>query len=116
MAPPRMARCARRGAGVRSTGRGVDREAPLGATAAPAAAGAADAADAARVSETKRHLVYGLHAVGAIIERAPERLLELWIGEPRDDARARSLTERARAAGVHVQIAGSETLRKLAGE
>ncbi len=68
------------------------------------------------MSETKRHLVYGLHAVGAIIDRAPERLLELWIAEPRDDARARSLTERARAAGVHVQIAGSETLRKLAGD
>ncbi len=68
------------------------------------------------MSDTKRHLVYGLHAVGAVIERAPERLLELWIAEPRDDARARSLTERARAAGVHVQIAGSEALRKLAGE
>ena len=33
------------------------------------------AADAAGVSDTKRHLVYGLHAVGAVIERAPERLL-----------------------------------------
>ncbi len=68
------------------------------------------------MSDTKRHLVYGLHAVGAVIDRAPERLLELWIAEPRDDARVRSLTERARAAGVHVQIAGGEALRKLAGE
>ena len=68
------------------------------------------------MSDTKRHLVYGLHAVGAVIDRTPERLLELWIAEPRDDARTRSLTERARAAGVHVQIAGGEALRKLAGD
>jgi len=96
----------------------VGREARRGATAAPAAAaaGAADAADAAGVSDTKRHLVYGLHAVGAVIDRTPERLLELWIAEPRDDERTRSLTERARAAGVHVQIAGGEALRKLAGD
>ncbi len=68
------------------------------------------------MADTKRHLVYGLHAIGAVLERAPERLLELWIAEPRDDARTRSLTERARAVGVHVQMAGSEALRKLAGD
>lgn len=61
-------------------------------------------------------MVYGLHAIGAVIERAPERLLELWIAAARDDARARSLRERAEAAGVRVQIAGHEALAKLAGE
>jgi 23S rRNA (guanosine2251-2'-O)-methyltransferase len=61
-------------------------------------------------------LVYGLHAIGAVIERAPERLLELWIAAPRDDARARRLRERAEAAGVRVQTAGSEALAKLAGD
>ena len=53
---------------------------------------------AADVAENKRNLVYGLHAVEAVIERAPERLLELWMAEPRQDARARSLRERARAS------------------
>ena len=61
-------------------------------------------------------MVYGLHAIGAVIERAPERLLELWIAAPRDDARARRLRERAEAAGVRVQTAGSEALAKLAGD
>ena len=77
---------------------------------------AAVAAVAAAVAEAKRHLVYGLHAVGAVIERAPERLLELWMAEPRQDARARSLRERARAAGLRVQTVPGEALAKLAGD
>jgi 23S rRNA (guanosine2251-2'-O)-methyltransferase len=68
------------------------------------------------VAEGKRHLVYGLHAVGAVIERSPERLLELWMAEPRQDARAASLKERAQAAGIRVQTVSGESLAKLAGE
>jgi 23S rRNA (guanosine2251-2'-O)-methyltransferase len=68
------------------------------------------------VAEDKRNLVYGLHAVEAAIERAPERVLELWMAEPRQDARARSLRERAQAAGLRVQTVPGEALAKLAGD
>lgn len=68
------------------------------------------------MADSGRTLVYGLHAIGAVIERAPERLLELWIAAPRDDARTRHLRERAEAAGVRVQTAGSEALAKLVGD
>jgi 23S rRNA (guanosine2251-2'-O)-methyltransferase len=68
------------------------------------------------VAETKRNWVYGLHAIGAVLDRAPERILEMWMAAPRDDARARSLRERALAAGVRVQSAGNEALAKLVGE
>ena len=68
------------------------------------------------MADGKRHLVYGLHAVGAVIERSPERLLELWMAEPRQDARAMSLKERAQAAGIRVQTLSGESLAKLAGE
>jgi 23S rRNA (guanosine2251-2'-O)-methyltransferase len=68
------------------------------------------------VAEHKRDLVYGLHAVRAVIDRAPERLLELWMAEPRHDARARDLKERAQGAGLKVQLVGSESLAKLAGD
>lgn len=71
---------------------------------------------AADVAEDKRHLVYGLHAVQAVIERGPERLLELWMAAPRQDARARSLRERAQAAGLRVQTVPGEVLAKLAGD
>jgi 23S rRNA (guanosine2251-2'-O)-methyltransferase len=64
----------------------------------------------------KRHLVYGLHAVGAVIDRSPERVLELWMAEPRQDTRARTLRDRARAAGIQVQTVAGESLAKLAGQ
>ena len=67
------------------------------------------------MSDSKRNFVYGLHAVGAVVDRAPERLLELWMAEPRDDARARDLRERARAVGIRVQGASNESLAKLVG-
>ncbi len=51
-----------------------------------------------------------------MIERAPERLLELWLAQPRDDLRARELRERAQAAGVSVQSVGVAALAKLVGE
>ena len=73
-------------------------------------------ADAAGVAESRRNFVYGLHAVNAVLERSPERLLELWIAQPRDDARIRDLQERARNVGVRVQSASGEALAKLVGE
>jgi 23S rRNA (guanosine2251-2'-O)-methyltransferase len=66
--------------------------------------------------QAKRNFVYGLHAVNAVIERAPERLLELWLAEPRDDARARHVRELARAAGLKVQDAGADVLAKFVGD
>jgi len=77
---------------------------------------AADAADAAGVAESKRNLVYGLHAVNAVLERAPERVLELWVALPREDARLNELRDRAQNAGVHVQSVGGEVLAKLVGD
>jgi 23S rRNA (guanosine2251-2'-O)-methyltransferase len=68
------------------------------------------------VADPKRNFVYGLHAINAVLERAPERLLELWMAQPRDDARTRELRERAEAAGVRVQTVGGEALAKLVGE
>ena len=68
------------------------------------------------VADSKRNFVYGLHAVNAVLERAPERLLELWIAKPRDDARTRELRDRAQHAGVRVQSVGGETLAKLVGD
>jgi 23S rRNA (guanosine2251-2'-O)-methyltransferase len=71
---------------------------------------------ASAVATGARNWVYGLHAISAVLERAPERVLELWIAAPRDDARARGVRERALAAGVRVQTAGNESLAKLVGD
>jgi 23S rRNA (guanosine2251-2'-O)-methyltransferase len=68
------------------------------------------------VAESKRNFVYGLHAVNAVLERAPERVLELWVAQPRDDARTRELKDRAHIAGVRIQSVGADALAKLVGE
>jgi 23S rRNA (guanosine2251-2'-O)-methyltransferase len=68
------------------------------------------------VAESKRHFVYGLHAIDAALERAPERLLELWIAQPRDDTRVRDLKDRAEEAGVHVQSVSADALAKMVGD
>lgn len=71
---------------------------------------------AAGVADSKRHFVFGLHAVHAVLERAPERVLELFMAEPRDDARSRALRELAVQAGVHVHAVDGAALGKLVGE
>ena len=53
--------------------------------------------------------------MGAVIERAPERILELWVAEARDDARARELRARAEAVGLRCQPASPDSLAKLVG-
>jgi 23S rRNA (guanosine2251-2'-O)-methyltransferase len=80
--------------------------------AAPNAAVVAEAA----VADSKRNFVYGLHAVNAALERAPERVLELWIVGARDDARSRELKARAETAGIHIQAASAEAMAKLVGD
>ncbi len=73
-------------------------------------------AAAAVVVESKRQFVYGLHAVAAVVARAPERVLELWLAEARADQRMRRLDAAARAVGVRVQTAAPGALAKLVGE
>jgi 23S rRNA (guanosine2251-2'-O)-methyltransferase len=68
------------------------------------------------VADSKRNFVYGLHAVNAALERAPERVLELWIAGGRDDARTRELKQRATTVGVHVHSVSADALAKLVGD
>jgi 23S rRNA (guanosine2251-2'-O)-methyltransferase len=83
--------------------------AAVGADAAVRVAGGA-------VAETKRNLVYGLHAINAVLLRSPERLLELWLAQPRDDAKTRELKQNAETAGVHVHMVTADALAKMAGD
>ena len=68
------------------------------------------------MADSKRNFVYGLHAVNAALERAPERVLELWLVQTRDDARARDLKDRAEQVGVHVHSVSGDALAKLLGD
>jgi 23S rRNA (guanosine2251-2'-O)-methyltransferase len=48
-------------------------------------------------------LVFGIHAVSAMFEHAPERLIELWVLKGRDDQRLAPLLTEAKKFGVAVQ-------------
>lgn len=120
-----MVRCARRAVAPRAAARAaaglraaaVVPRADHG-VAGEGAAGVAGVATAAAavVADSKRRLVYGLHAVAAVVARAPERVLELWLAEAREDQRMRRLDAAARAVGVRVQAAAPAALAKLVGE
>jgi 23S rRNA (guanosine2251-2'-O)-methyltransferase len=69
------------------------------------------------VADSKRNYVYGLHALKAALERAPERVLELWIAQSRDsEARVGELKDLAQRAGVHVHAVSADALLKLVGD
>jgi 23S rRNA (guanosine2251-2'-O)-methyltransferase len=68
------------------------------------------------VAESTRHFVYGLHAVRAVLERSPERILELNLTAAREDIRMRELRELAEKLGLSVQPGTTESLAKLVGD
>ncbi|WP_458734372.1 23S rRNA (guanosine(2251)-2'-O)-methyltransferase RlmB [Zobellella taiwanensis] len=55
-------------------------------------------------------LIFGIHALDAVLESHPEHILEVWLLKGRDDARLQGLQGRLQAAGVKVQFAGRQTL------
>jgi len=57
-----------------------------------------------------------LHAINALLERSPERILEIWLAQPRDDARVRELKRTAEIVGLHVHAASVDALVKLVGD
>jgi 23S rRNA (guanosine2251-2'-O)-methyltransferase len=60
-------------------------------------------------------LVYGLHAVRAVLARRPGDVLRLSIAAARDDARVRELRELAAARGIRPAPASPETLDQETG-
>lgn len=61
----------------------------------------------------RREQTGGINAVEALIERSPERVLQLWVAG--DNPRVRALVDRAKAAGIPVQHAKAATLDKQTG-
>ncbi|MFQ6371591.1 23S rRNA (guanosine(2251)-2'-O)-methyltransferase RlmB [Shewanella sp. YIC-542] len=58
----------------------------------------------------KPELVFGIHAVTSLLNKAPERVLEMWLLSGRQDERLRPLLALADAAGVKPQLAARKTL------
>ena len=61
-------------------------------------------------------IIYGVHSVRAILERHPERVLTVRLGDRRDNPRLHELEELARRQGRPVQRIDAERLRQLVGD
>ena len=61
--------------------------------------------------------LYGLHSIDAVIEREPERIIELFVLKGRDDERLTNIINQARKFGISVQFCMRKTLDdKVEGE
>lgn len=62
-------------------------------------------------------LVFGIHAVKALMESAPERFIELWLLKGRDDERLKPIINLSRKYGIAAQLASRKVLdEKTDGE
>ncbi len=62
----------------------------------------------------KEEIVFGLHAVQAVIERQPASISALWLDARRKDKRVRRLAQLAEQAGINVEWAPKPELDTLA--
>ncbi len=62
-------------------------------------------------------LVFGIHAVNALINAAPERFIEIWLLKGREDDRIMPIINLSRKYGIGTQLASRKTLdEKSEGE
>ena len=55
-------------------------------------------------------IIYGIHAVKALLERDPQRFLEVFILKGRDDRRLQPLIAELEATGIVIQVANRQWL------
>ncbi len=58
----------------------------------------------------QEELVFGIHAVKALIEHAPERFIELWLLKGREDDRLMPIIDLAKQYGISAQMANRKVL------
>jgi len=58
-------------------------------------------------------LVFGLHPVRALLQRQPDRVVQLWMQQGRDDARAAELRQLAREHGLRVHARPAADLDRM---
>ncbi len=65
---------------------------------------------------SKKEEVFGIHSVQAILTYAPERMVELFLQQGKDDSEHSDILKLAKQAGVRVQFCQRKVLDKRCGE
>ena len=68
------------------------------------------------MSSPRTELVYGMHVVGALLRRDPERIVRIYLQRGRSDARAAQIEQLARAAGRALERIDAQRLASRLGE
>ena len=58
----------------------------------------------------KDEIVYGIHAINALLEAAPERFIELWLLKGREDERMLPIINLSRKYGISTQLVSRKVL------
>jgi 23S rRNA (guanosine2251-2'-O)-methyltransferase len=58
----------------------------------------------------KQDIIFGIHAVEALLKNTPERIIDLWLMQGRDDERLMQLAKQARAFGTSIQSTSRKAL------
>ncbi|UYA61765.1 23S rRNA (guanosine(2251)-2'-O)-methyltransferase RlmB [Pectobacterium colocasium] len=61
-------------------------------------------------------IIYGIHAVKALLERDPQRFLEVFVLKGRDDRRLQPVVAELEAQGIVIQVANRQWLDKQADD
>lgn len=61
----------------------------------------------------KREIIYGVHAVQALLKSAPQRVIEIYLLQGRNDQRLQKIVNAAQANGIHCQPVNRNKLDEL---
>lgn len=62
----------------------------------------------------KQDIIFGIHAVEALLKHSPERIIELWLLQGREDERLTPLIHQAKAFGTSIQVTSRKVLDEKA--
>ena len=64
----------------------------------------------------KREHIFGLHSVQALLKSAPQRVIEIFMVQGRNDQRLQKIISAAQSNGIHCQVVNRAKLDELAGD
>jgi len=68
------------------------------------------------MSKTTTYYIYGLHTLQAVLDRAPERVLSVFIAQGKDDGRVVQLLSEIERHGINCQRVNEKQLNKQVGD
>lgn len=64
----------------------------------------------------KREFIFGLHAVQALLKSAPQRVIEIYMVQGRNDQKLQKIVNAAQSNGIHCQVVNRNKLDELVND